>query len=32
MRKVNRKLGTRFSQAHPIDRTMFEKNACLLRQ
>jgi site-specific recombinase XerD len=25
MRKVNRKLGTRFSQAHPIDRTMFEK-------
>lgn len=25
MRKVNRKLGTRFSQAHPIDRSMFEK-------
>ena len=25
MRKVNRKLGTRFSQAHPIDRTMFEE-------
>jgi site-specific recombinase XerD len=25
MRKVNRKLGTRFSQAHPIDRAMFEK-------
>jgi site-specific recombinase XerD len=25
MRKVNRKLGTRFSQAHPIDRKMFER-------
>ena len=25
MRKVNRKLGTRFSQAHPIDRAMFEE-------
>lgn len=25
MRKVNRKLGTRFNQAHPIDRAMFEK-------
>jgi site-specific recombinase XerD len=25
MRKVNRKLGTRFSQAYPIDRAMFEK-------
>jgi site-specific recombinase XerD len=25
IRKVNRKLGTRFSQAHPIDRGMFEK-------
>jgi site-specific recombinase XerD len=24
MRKVNRRLGTRFSQAHPIDRAMFE--------
>lgn len=25
MRKVNRKLGTRFSQAHPIDHAMFEE-------